>query len=353
MMIDAQGNLLEADADALVNTVNTVGIMGKGIALQFKKAFPDLFADYKRACDRGELQLGRVHVYATGRTRPRFIINFPTKRHWRSKSRLEDIRAGLADLVEQIRALGIASIAVPPLGCGHGGLNWADVRPLILEALGDLPDVAVLVYAPEGAPAAARLVNRTNRPNMTIGRAALVTLVARYAERVAAVSLIEVQKLLYFLQEAGQPLQLNYLKDRYGPYADNLRHVLHIVEGHFLVGYGDASDTVHSAEPLRVLPGALEGARQALTGDPELVDRIDRVLRLVDGFESSYAMELLATVHWVTTREDPDTSTDPALAAKLIAEWSGRNHRMFGANHVITAWERLQDQGWLPVLTPT
>lgn len=198
MIIDAQGNLLEAEADALVNTVNTVGIMGKGIALQFKKAFPDLFADYQRACDRGELQLGRVHVYATGRTRPRFIINFPTKGHWRSKSRLEDVRAGLADLAEQIHALDITSIAVPPLGCGHGGLNWTDVRPLIVEALNNLTDVDIMVYAPEGAPAAAKMVNRTDRPNMTIGRAALVTLVARYAERVADVSLIEVQKLMYF-----------------------------------------------------------------------------------------------------------------------------------------------------------
>lgn len=148
-------------------------------------------------------------------------------------------------------------------------------------------------------------------------------------------------------------MQLNYLKDRYGPYADNLRHVLHTVEGHFLIGYGDASDKVHSAEPIRVLPGAVEEAQQALRDEPELVDRIDRVLRLVDGFESSYALELLATVHWVTTREDLDTATDPALAVKLVAEWNGRKQRMFGADHVVTAWKHLEDQVWLPVLTPT
>ncbi|WP_370327701.1 macro domain-containing protein [Euzebya sp.] len=351
MIIDAHGNLLEAEVDALVNTVNTVGVMGKGIALQFKKAFPDMFAEYKRASDRGELRLGHVHVYETGRIRPRFIINFPTKRHWRAKSRLEDIRAGLVDLSERVQALGITSIAVPPLGCGHGGLNWADVRPLIVEALEGIPGVDVLLYAPEGAPPAAELVNRTERPRMTMGRAALVALIARYADKVADVSLIDVQKLMYFLQEAGQPLRLNYVKDRYGPYADNLRHVLHTVEGHFLIGYGDATATVHAAEPIRVLPGAIDEADAVLSEQPRLGDRIDRVLRLVDGFESPYAMELLATVHWVTTKEDPDTATDPGLAAERVAEWNSRKERMFGADHVRAAWTRLQDEGWLPVLT--
>jgi O-acetyl-ADP-ribose deacetylase (regulator of RNase III) len=351
MIVEAQGNLLEADADALVNTVNTVGIMGKGIALQFKKAYPDMFADYKRASDRGELQLGRVHVYRTGRMRPRFILNFPTKKHWRSRSRLKDIESGLADLVRQIRALHIASIAVPPLGSGHGGLDWNDVRPLIVESLRQLPEVHVLLYAPTGAPEAAEMVNRTARPGMTSGRAALVAMLTRYADRVVDVSIIEVQKLMYFLQEAGQPLRLSYIKDYYGPYADNLRHVLHTVEGHFLVGYGDASDTVHAAEPIRVLPGAMDEATAVLAQEPELNERIEQVLRLVEGFESPYALELLSTVHWVATREDAHAAADPAVAARLVAEWSGRKERMFGAGHVAAAWEQLHDGGWLRALT--
>lgn len=352
MIVEVRGNLLEADADALVNTVNTVGVMGKGIALQFRKAFPDMFLEYKRACERGELQLGKIHVYRTGRIKPRFILNLPTKKHWRSRSRLEDVQAGLDDLVRQVHALQISSIAVPPLGSGHGGLDWEQVRPLIVEALSDLHDVAVELYVPAGAPAAVDIVNRTERPRMTTGRAALIVMLTRYADCVIDVSILEVQKLMYFLQEAGQPLRLAYAKDVYGPYADNLRHVLHTVEGHFLLGYGDASDKIHSAEPIRVLPGAMEEAASVLQGQPELVDRIERVFRLIESFESPYALELLSTVHWVATREDAEAASNASAAAKLVGQWSRRKQRMFGAEHVQAAWSRLHDEGWLRTLTP-
>ena len=129
------GDILAADTEALVNTVNCVGVMGRGIALQFKNAFPENFVAYERACRLGEVQPGRMFVFDThGLTNPRFIINFPTKRHWRGKSRLEDIDSGLEALVEEIRARGIRSIAIPPLGSGLGGLNWLDVRPRIEQA---------------------------------------------------------------------------------------------------------------------------------------------------------------------------------------------------------------------------
>lgn len=350
MIIEVQGNLLEADADALVNTVNTVGVMGKGIALQFKKAYPDMFAEYERASKHGELRLGRIHVYETGRMRPRFILNFPTKKHWRSRARLRDIQLGLDDLITQVRALNIASIAVPPLGSGHGGLEWNDVRPVIVDALDELDDVDVFLYVPAGAPKAADVRNETERPGMTLGRAALVALLQGYSERVVDVSLIEVQKLMYLLQEAGQPLKLNYQKDYYGPYADNLRHVLHKVEGHFIVGYGDASDTVHAAEPIRLLERAVEEATDVLAGEPELKGRIEQVLDLVDGFESAYALELLSTVHWVATRESSEAATDPGAAAQIVGKWSSRKQRMFGEKHVRAAWERLHANGWLPAL---
>lgn len=150
-----RGNLLEADVDALVNPVNTQGVMGKGLALQFKKAFPDAFQSYVRACEAGEVVPGKMHVVRRLMA-PRFILNFPTKKHWRNPSKLEYIRDGLDDLVQQVRALEIQSIAVPPLGCGHGGLDWEEVRPLIEAAFVPLPDVRVVLYAPKGAPAAAR-----------------------------------------------------------------------------------------------------------------------------------------------------------------------------------------------------
>jgi O-acetyl-ADP-ribose deacetylase (regulator of RNase III) len=141
------GNLLEADVDALVNTVNTEGVMGKGLALQFKKAFPDAFASYEQACKAGEVLPGHVHIVRR-LTSPRFIINFPTKTRWRLPSKIEFIRDGLADLVNQVPALEIASIAIPPLGCGHGGLSWSDVKPLVLTAFEQLPSVRVVLFEP-------------------------------------------------------------------------------------------------------------------------------------------------------------------------------------------------------------
>lgn len=148
-----QGNLLAADVDALVNTVNSQGVMGKGLALQFKRAFPDSFASYQRACRAGEVVPGRMHIVQRLAS-PRFIINFPTKTHWRQPSKLSYIRDGLRDLTAQVRALGIASIAVPPLGCGLGGLAWADVKPLIIQVFEDLPEVRVVLFEPADAPPA-------------------------------------------------------------------------------------------------------------------------------------------------------------------------------------------------------
>ena len=147
------GDILVEDADALVNTVNCVGVMGRGIALQFKRAFPDNFKAYVRACKQGEVRPGRVFVFETGRlTSPHYIINFPTKRHWRGNSRIEDIDAGLEDLASVIRERAIQSIAVPPLGSGLGGLEWSDVRPRIEKALRGFNDLDVVVFEPKGAP---------------------------------------------------------------------------------------------------------------------------------------------------------------------------------------------------------
>lgn len=144
-----QGDLLAADAEALVNAVNCVGIMGKGLALQFKQAYPDNFKEYERACRAGEVKPGSMLIVATNRIiNPKYIINFPTKRHWKDQSRIEDIKSGLESLVENTKALGMASLAIPPLGCGLGGLNWFDVKPLIEEAFSTLPAVNVLLYEP-------------------------------------------------------------------------------------------------------------------------------------------------------------------------------------------------------------
>lgn len=149
MLENATGDLLRAEAEALVNAVNCVGVMGKGIALQFKRQYPAMAEDYERSCHRGEMVPGQVRVWETGELwGPKFVINFPTKREWFRKSRYEDVASGLRSLVETIRERGIKSVAVPALGCGNGGLAWARVRPMIEEAFARLPDVRVLLFAP-------------------------------------------------------------------------------------------------------------------------------------------------------------------------------------------------------------
>src|SRR5665213_2229152 len=192
MIRQAKGNLLEDSAEALVNTVNCVGFMGKGIALQFKRAFPDNFSEYAKACRADRLVPGTMLIHRTGKlVNPLYVINFPTKRHWRGKSRLDDIKSGLIALVSDIRRLGIRSVAVPPLGCGNGGLNWQTVRPLIEKAFGELPDVDVRLYAPVGAPNAATMPVRTKHPSMTRARALLLMLMSEYQQSAYRLTLLE------------------------------------------------------------------------------------------------------------------------------------------------------------------
>ena len=217
------GNILEDDSEALVNTVNCVGVMGRGIALQFKHAYPENFKAYLKACKNEEVKPGRMLVFETGQlSNPRYIINFPTKRHWRGKSRMEDIQSGLSALVDTIYSYNIRSIAIPPLGSGLGGLNWTDVKTRIDTALQSLTDVQISVYEPQGAPATEKMVYSRDVPTMTTGRAVLVELISRYLDGLLDpfVTLLEVHKLMYFMQEAGEPLRLNYQKGSYGPYAE-------------------------------------------------------------------------------------------------------------------------------------
>jgi O-acetyl-ADP-ribose deacetylase (regulator of RNase III) len=357
MLEEAQGNLLDAEVDALVNTVNTVGVMGKGIALQFKQAYPDNFRAYQAACRRGEVQLGRMFVVETGRLgRPGLIINFPTKRHWRARSRLRDIEAGLADLRRVIEDRQISSIAVPPLGCGNGGLDWSDVRPIIAEALGGIPGVRVVVYPPQGAPPAKSMKIGTARPAITRGRAALLALLGGYV-RLSQVeepavpdgaSLLEIQKLMYFLQEAGQRLNLKYAKAPYGPYAENLNHVLQAMEGHYLRGYGDRSQQVMKLSPVSLLPGAQDEAQHWLEAHPDhTIDQVAAVLRLVAGFASAYGLELLASVHWIMTRESADPAAGPEDLVRRVGVWNSRKGRLFTDVHIRRAAGRLAEQGWV------
>lgn len=344
------GDILKSEADALVNTVNCVGVMGRGIALQFKNAFPENFKAYAVACKQEAVQPGRMFVFETGQlTPPRFIINFPTKRHWRGKSRIEDIESGLNDLVKVIRAKGIQSIALPPLGSGLGGLEWSDVKPRIVAALSGSTDVKVLVYEPHGAPSSDTMKHRREAPNMTAGRAALVELMRRYLGGLLDpfVTLLEVHKLMYFMQVAGEPLRLKYKQALYGPYAENLSHVLHAIEGHLIAGYDDGGDAPDKL--LTLVPGAVEEAEVFLQTRPETRERFDRVSRLVEGFETPFGMELLSTVHWVMVQGSAHTIQD--VVSRTYA-WNDRK-RQFTPRQIGIAASVLMKRGWVEPLDQT
>ncbi len=338
------GDILAADTEALVNTVNCIGVMGRGIALQFKNAFPANFEAYEQACRRGDVQPGRMFVFDThGLTNPRFIINFPTKRHWRGKSRLEDIEAGLVALVEEIRTRGIRSIAIPPLGSGLGGLEWSEVRPRIAQALRDFDDRTIFVFEPGDAPNAKAMSVSRDVPKMTPGRAALVVLIDRYLRGLLDpfVTLLEVHKLMYFMQEAGQPLRLRYVKALYGPYAENLRHVLKEIEGHLISGYVDGGDAPE--KQLELVPGAVSDAGKFLQGNDETRCRSDRVADLVEGFETPFGLELLSTVHWVVTRGGA-ASVEAVIAGTYA--WNDRKHQ-FDRRQIRLAVQVLADKRWI------
>ncbi|MEU4290795.1 macro domain-containing protein [Kribbella sp. NPDC026596] len=341
------GDLLRQDADALVNTVNTAGIMGKGIALQFKRAWPEMFREYEAACARGEVRLGHMHVWNTGSlTPPRFIVNFPTKKHWRSRSRLADVQSGLDDLVRVIGDLGLTSIALPPLGCGNGGLAWVDVEPLIHRGLASVADhVDIRVFAPDGAPDAKSMVNREKPPPLNPTRSAMLALMHAYVQfTFAPPTLVEVQKLAYFLQLSGQDLNMEFTPHIYGPYADALRRALSAMEGHYITGFGDGSARVADAVGIDVLPEAVQQVEDYVADHPETAARISAVMEEIAGFESAYGLELLASVHWVMAHDDA-ARNDLTAAHTAVRQWSKRKSTLFTRQHVERAWHTLRDRG--------
>lgn len=351
MIQESQGNLLEADVEAIVNTVNTVGVMGKGIALQFKQAFPENYKQYKAACGAGEVRIGEVLVHDGHHLGPRrYILNFPTKRHWRGKSRIEDIQVGLDSLINVVSKCGIESIAIPALGCGNGGLDWADVRPMIYRAFESMPSVRVVIFPPAGAPDPNSMPVRTSAPDMTRGRAALVSLLSGYvakarAERVEApngASLLELQKLMYLLQVVGTPMRLTYAKAQYGPYAENLNHALQRMEGHLIRGYGDRTQRILDFHPITLTDDAKASADAWIdeNGEAGLRESVNKVLELIDGFASPYGLELLSTTHWVMDELGASASQSDVITT--LQEWSRRKAEIFTDRHITVAQERLQ-----------
>lgn len=351
MISFVRGNLLEANVEALVNTVNTVGVMGKGIALMFKEAFPKNFKEYEAACKRRQVRIGRMFVTETGELMgPKWIINFPTKVHWRQRTKMDWIIEGLQDLRRVIEENEIRSVAVPPLGCGNGGLDWQDVRPEIVNALGSMSGVDVIVYEP--TPRYQNVAKRQGVEKLTPARALVAELVRRYWVLGIECSLLEIQKLAWFLERSirklalDDPLDLRFEADRYGPYAHRLTHLLNALDGSYL----HCDKRIADASPFDVIwfdDSRKERVALYLKSQEarRFEEALERTSALIDGFESPLGMELLATVDWLIHRHGINPRVSDVLEG--LRNWPGgkeaadRKLRLFDARLIELALSRV------------
>lgn len=356
-----QGNLLDADVEAIVNTVNTVGVMGKGIALMFKERFPKNMLEYSKACKAKEVQTGQMFVTQTNELMgPQWIVNFPTKQHWRANSKMEWITSGLNDLKRFIVENEVRSIALPPLGAGNGKLEWADVKPKIEATLGDLTDVEILIFEP--TKQYQNVTKRTGQQKLTPARAMISELIRKYWVMGMECSLLEVQKLAWFLERSiekrmgcaeglSNPLDLRFEANIYGPYADRLRHLLSGLDGSYL----SSDKAINDSDPLDVVwfndakNGLLQTYLSSQEASPYLPSLAETV-ELIDGFETPFGLELLSTVDWLISKQ----GIAPELNAikEGLKNWPAsegsarRKSQLFDDRAITIALERLITSNW-------
>jgi O-acetyl-ADP-ribose deacetylase (regulator of RNase III) len=353
MLIYRQGNLLEADVEAVVNTVNTVGVMGKGIALMFAERYPENTRSYAAACRAGEVRIGRMFVTPAGELNgPRWIINFPTKKHWRHPSHLEWIQQGLEDLVQVIQERGIRSIALPPLGCGNGGLDWRDVRPLIEATAARLSQVTFIAFEPTAQYQ--NVAKRQGVEKLTVARALIAEAIRSYWVLGIECTLLEIQKLAWFLSRSirrqGLPdvLKLEFQADRYGPFSPRLNHLLNALDGSYL----RSDKRIADCGPMDTIAFADDRADAVaaylLSGEGKRYRGVlDETNALIDGFQSPLGMELLATVDWLIRIDG--CSGDVSSLRKGLGAWNGgsgaaeRKQRLFEDFMLEAASQRLAD----------
>jgi O-acetyl-ADP-ribose deacetylase (regulator of RNase III) len=346
-----QGNLLDAPVDALVNTVNEVGVMGKGIALQFREAFPESSHEYEQAAKAGQVKIGRVLVTRSASLLgPQWIIHFPTKKHWRNPSQLAWIRSGLTDLARVIEREHIRSIALPPLGCGNGGLEWSFVRKEIEGALAGIANIDVTVFEPTtqyfNAP------KRVGLEELTPARALIAEMIRRYSVLGIECSILEVQKLAWVLTRTldrnhlVDTLGLQFAASKYGPYADSLRHLLDGLDGSYL----HCEKRLADAKPLE--PVWFDNEKRTVVAEylassvgVAFVPALDEATAVIEGFESPLGMELLATVDWLI--HERGVAPNLAGVREGIEHWptgkasAGRKQRLFDDRMLSLAIGRL------------
>lgn len=348
------GDLFESEAQTLVNTVNTVGVMGKGIALEFRRRFPEMHREYVRLCDEGKVQLGRPYLWAT--ILPPWVLNFPTKKHWRSPARLTDIIAGLRYLELHYREWGIKSLAVPPLGCGQGGLEWRVVGPTLYQHLLRL-EIPVDLYAPFETPAEELGHEFLSQPiavaagaslKLSPAAVALADIVARVrSERHHyPVGRIGFQKLAYFATEAGIPTGLQFVQSSYGPFAPDVKRMQSRLQNNGVLVEQENGSMLMS------VPGpTLEAARQAYSGwltqwDIQM-DRVADLLLRMDGRQA----EVAATIHFASKKLAAQSGHRPSELDVLtfVRQWKQRRNPPIKEHEYGSAIRYLNALGWLDI----
>jgi len=338
------GNMLEADVQALVNTVNTVGVMGKGIALQFKEYFPMNFKIYASACKNGEMQIGRLLVVRENTIKgERIIINFPTKTEWFKKSQYSYIEEGLKDLVRVIDDYEIKSIAIPPLGCGNGGLKWEMVKSLMDKYLSPIKNVTIQVFEPNDA--VKEILQKENikkEIGLTAARAMLLHSLFKYERLGEVATVFAANKLAYFLQKSGEPLRLQFVPYLYGPYAQAVEKVLYALNGKYLKGMEQMQ--ARAFEPLQLnYERYFEVETFVKTNlSPQQKQRLEDLFKVIEGFESTLSLEILASTHYLKS-ENPKFTEDEVFVK--IQDWNERKKNLITKEYISIALNHLENYG--------
>ncbi len=326
------GNLLESEAEALVNTVNTMGVMGKGIALQFKYLFPNNFKLYSNACKNKEVKIGKLLVteeeaMLTGK---KIIINFTTKTSWRLPSEYKYIEDGLVELIKVVKERNIKSIAIPPLGSGNGGLDWHRVKKILEKYLSQL-DCAIFIYEPSITIQEAL---KKERVKLTPARAMLLSVLYELVRNGEFVSEFASEKIAYFLQRFGakETFKLEFHPNFYGPYSGKVKHVLYYLNGSYIMGY--SSKDKKPFEELGIIPDAEADVNDFLNKPENAKHKsiVEKTKSFLTGFYSSFGLELLSTIDFIITEKNVETQED---IIKELENWSDRKKTLFTNPHFV------------------
>jgi len=324
MIIYKKGNILESEAEALVNTVNTQGVMGKGIALQFKNAFPNNYKIYKEACKKGVFDIGDLLIVEDNGliSGKKLIINFPTKILWRNPSEYIYIEKGLNKLIQEIEEKNIKSIAIPPLGSGNGGLNWDVVKKMIEDKMNHLP-IDIFIYEPNSK---IKEKLKEERVQLTDARAMLLFMLYKLVANGEFVSEFSSEKICYFLQRFGakEHFKLEYKPNFYGPYSGKVKYVINYLNGSYIMGYS-AMDK-KPFETLDLVFDGFEKVESYILSKPELVQIVNKTESFLDGFYSEFALELLSTVDYISLNKD---TFDLEIIKSELESWSERKRTLF------------------------